>query len=212
METAFTSRRENEEQGICVRKALIFFPRASSDSSVPGWRELGTLGFRPTQLNVLSLNLGFPGQCSPGFNPWTDKRWTDCFLVSLHFLLLWWGHPPAKPQLISLLKARIYQKDRCISCVCSHLTTGIFVGGMPRRAAFRWCPNTELHFVPPDTGRWLIWCWDYSAPSAPHQALGIGGLVSWHMRTYVCSFSACDSSQARSLSLNSAALSTRQGT
>ena len=149
METAFTSRRENEEQGICVQKALIFFLRASSDSLVPGWRDLGTLGFRPTQLNVLSLNLGFPGQWGPGFNPWTDKCWKDCFLVSLHFLLLWWGHPPTKPQLISLLKARIYQKDHCISCVCSHLTTGISVGGMPRGAAFRWCPNTGISLCAP---------------------------------------------------------------
>ena len=47
-----------------MRKALLFSPRASSDSLVPGWRDLGTLGFRPTQLNVLS-EFRFPRTVRP---------------------------------------------------------------------------------------------------------------------------------------------------
>lgn len=60
---------KNEEQGICVRKALIFFPEPVLIHRFLGGETLGTLGFRPTQLNVLSLNLGFQDSAALGSTP-----------------------------------------------------------------------------------------------------------------------------------------------
>lgn len=111
------------------------------------------------------------------------------------------------------------QNDKGTSWLCLHLRITALAGCARRRCPlwiskkqnFRLSGGYKHLLGAPRDGQTFNWCRARALP-APRRAPGTGGLVWLAVWACLCPPHACDSQETESLSLASAALSTRQGT